>query len=339
MARTYAECLSKYTEGSVLKAVAVGSRAPALARDYGVDAEPDLESLLRRDDIAAVVIATPETVHLDEVHAAAAAGKAILLEKPMAPTLAHCDTIIETCEQAGVRLMVVKHWRYREVHRKARAILDSGRLGRVLQLRNNSFVPLRVSVDGLKKKPFYLDPAGGGYFFGWNTHNFDLVRWLAGSDASSIFSRTGSWAEHQLENLSTMAHVEFDNGVIAQVWVNAELASAVPPQESMRTWVMCEHGVLDLAGPSYLDLGVDGKWERVLTQAPFNPRDPMDPNRLDGYARMLQEFIDAVREDREPAITGRDGRAAVELCVAAKDSSKSGRAVDLPLRSRVSDGS
>ena len=88
MARTYAETLAKYVHGCNFVAVAVGSRAPQLAADYGVACEPSLESLVARHDVDGLIITTPEMPRIEQVRLAAAAGKHLLLEKPMAANVA-----------------------------------------------------------------------------------------------------------------------------------------------------------------------------------------------------------------------------------------------------------
>src|SRR5262247_3761604 len=83
MGRTYAECVARYNSGSRLVAVAGGSRAPSLAADYGVNAEPDVDALLARADVDAVIITSPQSAHCEQTLAAAAHGKHVLVEKPM----------------------------------------------------------------------------------------------------------------------------------------------------------------------------------------------------------------------------------------------------------------
>src|SRR5690349_6063496 len=91
MGLTYCEALSKYVRGARLAGVAGGSRAAALAADYGVPHSDSYEALLAREEVDAVVLATPDTVHCEQAVAAAAAGKHLLVEKPMAPNVAQCD--------------------------------------------------------------------------------------------------------------------------------------------------------------------------------------------------------------------------------------------------------
>src|SRR5262245_48685949 len=91
MGLTYSEVLTRHVTGARLVAVAGGSRAGQLAAEYGVPAEPTVEALLARTDVDAVVLATPDQVRRELTQKAAAAGKHVLAEKPMAPTIADCD--------------------------------------------------------------------------------------------------------------------------------------------------------------------------------------------------------------------------------------------------------
>src|SRR5947207_3805266 len=103
MARAYAECLARYTRGGRLVAVTGGKRAPQLAADFGVISLPDVAALVARSDIHAVVIATPETLHREQTLLAAAVGRHVLVEKPMAPDVAACDEMIAACARASVQ--------------------------------------------------------------------------------------------------------------------------------------------------------------------------------------------------------------------------------------------
>ncbi len=119
MGRTYAECISKYNTRARLAAVAGGSRAPGLAADYGVAYEPTYAGLLARPDVDAVLVATPHADHRNQVIAAAEAGKHVLVEKPMATSVADCDAMIAACRSAGVVLEVIQTLRFRgTAHRR-----------------------------------------------------------------------------------------------------------------------------------------------------------------------------------------------------------------------------
>src|SRR5262249_35053189 len=108
MGLTYSEVVARHAKGCRLVAITGGRRAAQLAGDYGVPAEPTVESLLVRKDVQAVVLATPDQDRAHLTRLAAAASKHILAEKPMAPTVAECDQMIADCGKAKVNLAVVK---------------------------------------------------------------------------------------------------------------------------------------------------------------------------------------------------------------------------------------
>jgi predicted dehydrogenase len=333
MAHTYSEVVARYARGGALVAIAGGSRAPDLAGRYGVDCEPSLERLLARADVDAVVLAGPETVRLEQTRAAAAAGKHVLAEKPMATSVAECDAMIAACDAAGVRLMIVQTQRFRSVHRRAKRLIEEGQIGAVRQLRLWSLFPESWTVPVVGQRPWYADP-DAGVFMSQCVHNFDLMRWLAGSEARRVFAHVGSHGAHGLPNLSTAAIVEFASGAIGQLWVSLELPGGTFPDSQFRSQVVGERGLLDFDGYTHLDMATaegGGEWQRVWTQPPLDPMDPLDPVRLESFTGQMQDFLDCIREGRPPVVTGADGRAAVELCQAALLSGRTGRAVELPL--------
>src|SRR5713226_5300426 len=108
MGRTYAECVARYNTGARLVAVAGGSRAAGLAADDAIAAEPTTDALLKRTDVDAVIITSPQSAHCEQTVAAARAGVHILLKKPMATSTQQCRTMIAACSSAGVSLSVIK---------------------------------------------------------------------------------------------------------------------------------------------------------------------------------------------------------------------------------------
>ncbi len=330
MGRTYAETTTKYNRHARLIAVAGGTRAERLAADYDVDLEPSVEDLMARDDVDAVILTPPESVHLEHTRMAAAAGKHVLAEKPMAPDVAQCQAMIDACRDAGVTLMVVQSQRFRGVHQRARGLLDEERIGEVWQVRHWSNFPIEWSVPVVGDRPWYADPEGG-LFLGQCVHNFDMMRWLVGSEANQVYAHVTSHGDHGLPNLSVMAQVEFQNGATGQLWVCLELPGVGFPQSRFHSQVVGSKGLLDFDGYTHLDLAVDGAWERVWEQPGFDPLDPMDPVRLESYTAQNQAFIDSILEGQPPPVSGEDGRAAVELCQASLLSARSGQAITLPL--------
>jgi len=329
MARTYAECLSKNINGAQLRAVYGGGRAPQLANDYSIACEDSLANLLARNDIQAVIITTPEMVHREQTVLAAAARKHVLVEKPMAPDVAQCDDMIESCERAGVKLMVVQSQRFRGAHQNLRQVLDEGRIGEVRQIRHWLLHPLKQAEYLTHTRPFYLDPTGGGVFMGYTVHSFDMVRWLAGSKIATVFANLGSYGEHEISDLSMMAQLVFQNGIIAQVWWSAELPGTTFPGSQFRTQLVGTRGLVDCDGYGSLKIATEQGWEKLWEQSKFDLEDPQDPVRLEAYRRMIQEYADAIHEDRPPSVTGIEGRDAVELCQMTARSARERTSVNL----------
>ncbi len=332
MARTYAEALANHTSGARPIAVAVGRRAPALAAEYGLEAEPSVEALVARPDIDAVILATPEQIRLGQVRAAAAAGKHVLSEKPFAPSVAQADAMIAACREAGVSLMVSQTLRYRGTMARAKQLVDEGAVGRVLQIRTYAMHSREDFLSAAAEKPWIGEGTGGGHFYDQAVHNFDYMRWLTGSEATEVFAYITTQSELPFPAMSIMAQVRYASGAMAQLNLCFELPDAVFPEHGTRFMVVGERGLLEMDQYSNVRLGRERRWEVVWEQPPFDFRnDPNSPVRMAAHAAMLQEFINSLREGRAPAVTGEDGRAAVETCEACVRSARSGLPVRLPL--------
>lgn len=332
MGLTYSEVVARHAVGCRLVAVAGGSRAGKLAEDYGVTAETSVDSLFARSDVQAVVLATPDLNRLELTRKAAAAGKHVLAEKPMAPTVAECDQMIAACEAAHVNLAVVKTERYRKITRKAKELIDNGTLGPLQMLRTVSAFPLPLSKQLFEERPWMADPHGGGLFMGMASHNTDFLRWLTGRNAVKVFAQATTYSDIPGPPLSVMAQIVFEGNIMAQMWITAELPNPSLPSSEVRFQVFGRDAMIDLENFEYLDVGQGEKWERVYTPERFDYlKEPKSPIRLYPHIGVIQEFIDSVREGRQPKVGGAEGRAAVEICEACLLSAQRGEAVALPL--------
>ena len=334
MGLTYSEAISKHVRGAKLVGVAGGKRAGELAGEYGVWAAPSIDALLARDDIQAVVLATPDQDRRDLTVAAAAAGKHVLAEKPMAPTIADCDVMIAACEKAGVNLAVVKTERYRKLTKRCKQIIDEGGIGPIRMLRTVSAFPITLSRELFASRPWMSDPAGGGLFMGMATHNTDFLRWLTGANVVKVFAQVTTFSDLPSTAQSVMAQIVFDNGVMAHMWITTELPPPSIPSSEVRFQIIGRDAMLDLENFEFLDLGKGDKWERIETPERFDYlKEPKSPIRLYPHIGVVQEFVDSILEKRAPKVGGAEGRAAVEICEACLISARTGQAVDLPLPS------
>lgn len=332
MGRTYAEVLAKHTRGAQLVAVSVGRRAAQLATDYGIAYEPDLEALVARPDIDAVVLATPEAIRLDQVRIAAASGKHILSEKPLAPDVAQADQMIAMCREAGVTLMVSQTARYRGTLALAKQVIDEGRIGKVRQIRTYAMGTQQDYTDFVGIKPWITDPAGGSFIYDQAVHNFDYMRWLTGSEATQVFAFVETQSDAPWPGMTMMAQIRYASGALAQMNLCFELPGAEFPEHTTRFMVIGEKGLLDLDMVTNVRLGMNGNWQVLWTQPLIDfVNEPNSPIRLEAHAAMMQEFLDSLLEGRAPAVPGEDGRAAVALCEACMVSARTGQVVNLPL--------
>ncbi len=325
MGRTHAEAFTRYVKGARPVAVAGGTRAPALAADYGLALAASPEDLLARPDVDAVVITTPHPCHAQDTILAARSGKHVLVEKPMALTAGDCDAMINACLEAHVDLMVAQTQRYRLVNVVARRLVEEGRLGPILAVEER-----QMDTEGLAGlPPWQSSSASGGVLLAHGVHNLDRMRWLVGSEPERVFARAGSFTPGAAIELGSMSLFTFTGGAMGTFWCEWECPSPGFPRSASAARVMGERGLLDLDAYGQLRLGSGSAWTVVCEQAPIDWRGKgsLDPVRMEAFGAQDQEFVNSILESRAPAVTGADGRAAVRMALAAYESSRTGESV------------
>jgi len=324
MGQTYAECISKYNTRGKLVAISGGRRAPGLAANYGVDYVAEYADLLARPDVDAVLIATPHSLHLEQVLAAAEQGKHVLVEKPMATSVADCDAMIAACARAGVTLEVIQTLRFRGTPARAKALIDDGAIGRVHMIRGQSLGQNYV----IDTASWAALPENGGAFLDMGVHNFDIMRFWTGSEVHRVFSHVTTYGSVKAPGLSAMTQLTFTNGVAGQQWTSFEVPSAQLTTSQHRYIVVGEKGILDIDGYGKLHLSNGDSWELVWEQPAIDfIKRPLDPARLEAFFTQTQSFIDDVLDKRPPTVSGLDGRAAVAIVEAAWESARTGESV------------
>lgn len=332
MGLTYSEAITSLVANASLCAVTGGRRAAALAADYSVPHESTVEALVARPDVDAVVVATPDQNRLEITEKAAAAGKHVLVEKPMAPTVAECDQMIAACNTAGVNLGVVKTERFRVLTRKAKQLVDNNEIGAVRMMRTMSAFPINVTRELFEDRQWMYDPAGGGLFMGMASHNADFLRWISGRNAIRVFAQVSTFSDIQAPAQSVMAQIEFEDGLMGHMWISSEFPSPSFPSSEVRFQIIGSDGMLDFDNFDYLDMGKGEEWQRVFTPEKFDYlKEPKSPIRLEPHVNVVQGFVDSVRDQRMPTVGGTEGRAAVEICEACLISAREKQVVELPL--------
>jgi predicted dehydrogenase len=325
MGRTWAEVAANHAAGTALVAATGGRRAPALAADYGVPLEASLERLLGRDDIDAVVLASPPATHLEQTLAAAAAKRHVLVEKPMAQSAAECESMVAACSLAGVRLSVVSQHRFRDAPAAAKRLIDDGAIGdvRMVQVTGAEVGWWDMAARGDEWK---LDPRQQTAYASWAAHACDLLRWFTGADGALAFARITNFSgQPPGVGQSAVVIYEMTSGALAQITMSYEFPR--PGLDPSWPWrIVGADGILELDPYGTLRLGRGDGWQIVAEQAAFDPMDPADPVRLRAYARQLEDLVAAIQGDHDPLVSGEEGRRTTQMLDAAGRSASSGQA-------------
>jgi UDP-N-acetyl-2-amino-2-deoxyglucuronate dehydrogenase len=340
-ARMLADLPAGYAE---LIAVADIEEAPRakLAAQHSCDAsEPT--ALLERDDIDAVCVCTPSGSHAEGAVAALNAGKHVVVEKPIDVTLAAADRILAAQAGTGLQLTVISQHRFDLPSRIVHEAAAAGSFGRLTSGA--------AQVAWWRSQPYYdsgdwrgtwqLD--GGGSLMNQSIHTIDLLLWMMG-EAEEVFAYTRCLAHERIEVEDTAAAaVRFRNGALATVLgttaaypgltarlhVHGERGSAVIDDDQL-LYYHAARG--EAVGDAYGASGAGNQAAEVLAGGGTSgqPGAGADPASLsEAHAAQLADFIDAVREGREPLVTGADGRRAVELILGIYESARTGKPVAL----------
>ena len=329
--------------------VAVCGRNPEKVRPcaerFGVRGYTNVAEMLANPQVEMVSICTPQDSHPALAEQCARAGKHVLLEKPMAVDLAGCDRAIAACEAAGVKLGVVSQRRFYEPVLRVKRAIDERRIGKPILGT--------LTVMGWRDQSYYAMDAwrgkwateGGGVLLTQTSHQLDLFQWLMGP----IEELFGYWANlnHpyiEVED-TAIAVLRFKNGALGQILVSNSMKPGfygkihVHGENGACVGVQTDGGSPFISGVSTnVDPPINDVWtvpgeEHLL--AGWQAEDRARAARVDvmtHYHRLqIEDFLQAILEDREPAIPGREGRKHVELFCAIYRSQRDRRPVTFPL--------
>ncbi len=305
-------------------------RGKAQADAFGIPFSPRIEDVLNRDDVDCVIVASETNKHADLCIEAAKAKKPILLQKPMALTLADCDRIIEAVDKAGIWFSMAYQMRCDPQNQKMKQLIDQGAIGRVGILRRRHCIGVLFSNDFINgPSKWHIDPvANKGMFMDDACHATDFIYWFLGRPVSVMA---------EIDNVLTTAAPD-DTGVAIYRFAGGEMAvllnSSVVHAGENTTEIYGDKGVIVQNhgdGPScalkpphpigvklYQSERPDLGWQDLGMPIPAGHGD-----RIHGVAR---PFVDALKSGT-PMVSARDGRVSVEMCLAAYDSAESGRRV------------
>ena len=301
----------------------------AIARHF-----TDYADMLARPDIDMVVVGAPNDIHCRVTLDAAAAGKHVVMEKPLCLSLADADRMIAACRQANVKLMYAEELCFAPKYVRLKRLLDSGALGRPTLVKQSE------KHDGPHADHFWnVDRSGGGVTMDMGCHAVEFFRWMLGRPPiKSVYAQmsTSVHGEKTRGEDNAILILEFEGGATAI----AEESWTKPGGMDDRAEVYGTHGVAyaDLlhgnAIETYSAVGYDYAvekagstkgWSFTIYEEAWNY----------GFHGEMAHFVDCVQNDRKPLVTGEDGRAVLEVLMAAYESARTGGKVALPFQSKA----
>lgn len=319
---------------------AVAARTEASARDF---AQPrgirhwfgDANKLFEMPEIDVVVLGCPNDLHCPLTERAAAAGKHVICEKPLAMNLAEADRMIAACRRAGVKLMYAEELCFAPKYVRLKRLVDDGALGRV------HLVKQAEKHDGPHAAWFWdVRRSGGGVTLDMGCHGIEFARWILSGPQGNAKPRVSA----VYADMQTAVHRDRtkgdDNALIILTLDNG--ATALIEESWSKLGGMDDRAeVYGSDGVAYADLlrgnsihtfsrkgydyavekaGSTAGWSFTIYEEAWNY----------GFPQEMAHFIECVRDDKEPLETGEDGRAVLEAIFAAYASAGTGRRIDLP---------
>jgi 1,5-anhydro-D-fructose reductase (1,5-anhydro-D-mannitol-forming) len=274
----------------------------------------ELAALLADPRVHAVYISTTNELHKAQTLAAAAAGKHVLCEKPLAVTLADAREMVAACKRAGVAMGTNHHLRNAATHRRMRELIQSGAIGKPLFARVFHAVYLPPHLQGWR---LTTPGAGGGVILDITVHDADTLRFLLGSEPveATALSQQAGMAQSALED-GVMAVLRFDNGVLAQLHDAFTVKHAGTGLEVHGT----EGSIVARNVMTQKPAG-----EVILRNAGGESQIAVEHANL--YARGLRAFAAAIAGKGTPSASGEDGVRSLATALAVLESARTGRCI------------
>jgi UDP-N-acetyl-2-amino-2-deoxyglucuronate dehydrogenase len=324
-------------------------RTEQFAGQYGVQAFTDFEGMLDQAGVQMVCVCTPHPSHADLTVLAARRGAHALVEKPLASDLADCDRAVAACKQAGVKLGVVSQRRFYEPVVRMRQAIEAGKIGQP--------VLATLTVMGWRDEAYYKsdawrgkwDTEGGGVIINQTPHQLDILQWLMGP-IDELFGYWDNLNHPYIEVEDTaVALIRFKSGAIGNVLVSnsqkpgfygkihvhgSNGASVGAQTDGGSPFIS---GITTTVEPPINDVWtVPGEEHLLSTWQEADRQTAARINVMTYYhERQIEDFLEAIIEDREPAVTGEEGRKVVEMFTAIYRSQRDGRPIKFPLEAET----
>ena len=338
IAATHAAAIAAVPGGRLVAVTdVVPERATQFAGSRGCAAEPGLDALLARDDIDVVSVCVPSGLHAEVGIQAAAAGKHLVVEKPIDVSLAAADRLIDAADAAGVAMTVISQHRFDPGLVELRGLIDDGVLGRlVLGEASTKWYRSQGYYDsGPWRGTWALD---GGSLMNQGIHYVDLLRWTMGpvTEVSAVCATQG----HQVEVEDTaLAVLRFSSGAVGTI----VSSTAVFPGFAQRLEVSGTGGTVVVEDGEIVYRAFTSDSPEPSLGGARLPRPAAGPGAaanaaalgVASHAVQITDLLTAVEQGREPSVTGRSGRDALEVVCAVYESASAGRPVVLPVAAQA----
>lgn len=297
----------------------------------GVDVVATHQELLKRDDIDLVSICTPPSSHAEITIDSLNAGKNVVVEKPMAPSLRECDAMLEAEQSSGKLLSVISQNRFRDDIATLKEVVDSGLLGPISHLHVDSAWWRGVPYYDLHWRGTWASE-GGGPTLNHAIHHIDLMLWLMGTPQAVMAMMTNAWHDNaEVEDLS-VALMRYERAI-------AQLTSSVIHHgEAQQIVIQGRDATVAQPWRVHADVSQPNGFPAPQGNAELVEKLEQlaashEPLRYTAHAGQLLDVLDALDGGTAPTVTGQDGRNTVEVVTAIYRAAIEGSQVELPIES------
>ncbi|MHC8514321.1 Gfo/Idh/MocA family protein [Sporosarcina sp. ITBMC105] len=293
--------------------------------EYGATPYNDLEEMLKNFEIDVISICTPSGSHAAIAELAAQYGKHIIVEKPIAMTLEEADRIITSAEINNVKLAVVHPNRFRPVVLKLNEIMKKNILGPISHAL--CIVNWNRGQDYYNQSPWRgTKEHDGGVLMNQAIHNLDLLLSFMGNPTEIFSMEATRFHEIEAEDVST-GIIRFESGALATVQASTNV---YPKNYEESITLFCKKGTVKIGGSNALyfetldiqDLE-DSEIERYINEI------KADPWGTTGHEQIIRDIMAAIQENRQPAVSGKEGKKALELVLAFYESADKNKPITL----------
>lgn len=303
------------------------TKTKELAAQFNCDYYNDYQELLKRTDIDAVSICTPNGLHAEFGIEAALAGKHVIIEKPIDVTLEKADALIKTCQKQGVKLGIIFQRRYSEGVVALKRLLEQKKLGEIVfaGCYTKLFRSQEYYDSSISRRAWEI--AGGGVLMNQGIHYIDMLQFLAGPIAEvtgycGTFGHTGLAVED-----TASAAVKFQSGISGII----EGTTCAYPGLVSRVDIYGTEGSAIIENDVLTSVQLKSGYEYKGGSSTENAGVSSPDISFECHQRQFQEIITALKNDREPSVNGLEGRKALEVILAIYKSAFIGNKVTLPL--------